>query len=79
MRGWRKALALVCVAIIALAAVVPADGAGDVLAFLMPVWLEFQPDVSVVIVRIDSIPRAEQPASLLSLAPFRGPPAALAA
>ena len=44
MRRWRQLVALLCIAVFALAAVVPAAMSGDALAFLMPVWLEFQPD-----------------------------------
>jgi hypothetical protein len=79
MRRWRKFLALVCIAIVALAPFVPADGAGDVLAFLMPVWLEFQPDVVGIVAQIDSTPALERPVSLRSLAAFRGPPSLLSA
>jgi hypothetical protein len=78
MRSGRTLLALLCVAIIALAVVVPVDAAGDVLAFLMPVWLEFQPDL-VVVAFFDSTPSPEQPVSRRALAAFRGPPAVLPA
>lgn len=71
----RRILAIVLIAVFAFAVVVPADG-GDVLAFLMPVWLEFQPDVPVVVAAPDSLPGAEQPLSLRSVASFRAPPAA---
>jgi hypothetical protein len=74
MRRWRKFLALVGIAIIALAAVVPTSASGDALAFLTPVWLEFQPDVAIVLAPADSIPAADQPVSLRSLAAFRAPP-----
>lgn len=79
MRHHRKFFALLCVALLALAAVVPADGAGDVLEFLAPVWLEFQPDLRIVLAPVDPIPAAEQPLSLRSLAAFRAPPPALSA
>ncbi len=75
MRRPRKIFALLCIALIAFAAVVPAAATGGVLAFLMPVWLEFQPDVVVTLAPSDSIPAPEQPVSLRSLAPFRAPPA----
>jgi hypothetical protein len=75
MRRWRKPLALLCVAVIALAVFVPTDGAGDVVAFLMPVWLEFQPDF-VVVAPLESTSPAEQAVALRSLTAFRGPPAA---
>jgi hypothetical protein len=78
MRTGRTLLALLCVALIAFAAVVPAHAAGDVLACLMPVWLEFQPDL-VVVAFFDSTPSPEQPVSRRALAAFRGPPAVLPA
>lgn len=78
MRRSRKILALLCVILIALAAVVPAAAGGDVLAFLMPVWLEFQPEL-VVVASLDSTASPEQPVSLQSLGASRAPPAALPA
>jgi hypothetical protein len=76
MRCRRRIVAVVLIAVFAFAVAIPAGG-GDVLAFLMPVWLEFQPDVPVVVTAPDSLPAAEQPLSLRSVASFRGPPAAL--
>ena len=78
MRRQRKLLALLCVALIALAACVPAAGSGDVLAFLMPVWLEFQPEL-VVVASLDPTSSLEQPVSLQSLGASRAPPVALPA
>ena len=78
MRRSRKILALLCVVLIALAAFVPAAAAGDVLAFLMPVWLEFQPEL-VVVASLDATASPEQPVSLQSLGASRAPPAALPA
>jgi hypothetical protein len=78
MRRPRKILALLCVVLIALTAFVPAAAAGDVLAFLMPVWLEFQPEL-VVVASLDSTASPEQPVSLQSLGASRAPPAALSA
>jgi hypothetical protein len=78
MRCPRKILALLCVVLIALAAFVPAAAPGDVLAFLMPVWLEFQPEL-VVVAPLDSTASPEQPVSLQSLGASRAPPAALSA
>ena len=75
MRSPRTLLALLCIALIAFAAVAPIAATGGVLAFLMPVWLEFQPDVVVILAPVDSTPAPEQPVSLRALAAFRGPPA----
>lgn len=75
MRSPRTLLALLCIALIAFAAVAPIAATGGVLAFLMPVWLEFQPDVVVTLAPADSTPAPEQPVSLRALAAFRGPPA----
>jgi hypothetical protein len=74
MRRSRKILALLCVILIALAAVVPAAAGGDVLAFLMPVWLVFQPEL-VVVASLDSTASPEQPVPLQSLGASRAPPA----
>ena len=75
MRRWRKPLAVFCVALIAFAVLAPEAIPGDVLAFLMPVWQEFQPDF-VVVAFIESTPSPEQPVSLRSLGASRAPPAA---
>ncbi len=75
MRRPRKLVALLCLALIAFAAFAPAVAGGDVLSFLMPVWLEFQPEVAVTLAPVDSVPAFEQPVSLRSLVAFRGPPA----
>jgi hypothetical protein len=76
MRRWRTLLALICIAALAFAVAVPGGGAGDLLAFLMPVWLEFQPDVRVTLAHADALSAPEQPVSLRSVASFRAPPAA---
>jgi hypothetical protein len=74
MRRQRKLFALLCIALIALAAVVPAAAGGGILAFLMPVWLEFQPEL-VVVASLDSTASPEQPVPLQSLFASRAPPA----
>jgi hypothetical protein len=71
----RRILAIVLIAVFAFAVAVPGGG-GDVLAFLTPVWLEFQPDVPAVVAAPASLPAAEQPLSLRSVPSFRAPPAA---
>ena len=78
MRRCRKILALLCIALIALAVFVPAADGGDLLAFLMPVWLMFQPEF-VVVASLDSTTSPERPISLRSLGASRAPPAALPA
>ena len=78
MRRPRKFLALLCVALIALAAFVPAAAGGDVLAFLMPVWLGLQPEL-IVVASLDATSSPEQPVSLRSPGASRAPPAALSA
>ncbi len=75
MRCRRKLFAVVLIAIFAFAVATPGGAAADLLAFLAPVWLEFQPDVQVIVAPVDSIPASEQPFALRSLAAFRGPPA----
>lgn len=79
MRRWRTILALLCVAVIAAGVLIPADGSHDLLAFLAPVWLEFQPDTEMVVARVDSTGPAEQLVALGSLPAFRGPPASVSA
>ena len=78
MRRWRKPLAWLGVAIIALTVCLHAAGADDVLAFLMPVWLEFQPAL-LVVASLEATSSSEQPVALNSLTAFRGPPAVLQA
>lgn len=78
MRRPRTLFALLCVVLIALAAVVPAAAGGDVLAFLMPVWLEFQPEL-VVVASLDPTASPEQPVPLQSLGASRAPPASFVA
>ena len=76
MRRPRKILTLLCIALIAFAVFVPAAADGDLLAFLMPVWLEFQPEL-VVVAPLDSTSSSEQLVSLRSLGVSRAPPADL--
>ena len=71
----RRLFALLCIALIAFAALAPAVAGGDVLSFLMPVWLEFQPEVAVTLAPVDPVPALEQPVALRSIAAFRAPPA----
>ncbi len=71
----RRLFALLCIALIAFAALAPAVAGGDALSFLMPVWLEFQPEVAVTLAPVDPVRALEQPVALRSVAAFRGPPA----
>ena len=75
LRRHRKLLALLCVAILVFAVFAPSAAGHDTLAFLTPVWLIFQPALTVVST-LESTSSREQPVSLLSLGASRAPPAA---
>jgi hypothetical protein len=78
MRRWRKLVALVAIAVIAAGLFASVGGSDGVLACLVPVWLEFQPDL-VVVARVEAVQPAERPVAFRSLTALRGPPAALPA
>ena len=74
----RKSLVVFGLAVVVLAAVVPALATADLFtAVLAPLWLVV-PAVSVVIVRRAAARSDDQPVALLSLALFRAPPTSLA-
>lgn len=79
MRRCRTFVALLCIAAIAAGVFVPADGAHGVLAFLAPVWLEFQPEDVVVVVPLEAARLSERLVALRALPVFRGPPAPVSA
>jgi len=68
----RKAVAFACIALVVLAAIVPATAA-LIVAVLTPLWLVV-PAVLVSIVRRRAARSDAQPIALLSLALFRAPP-----
>ena len=77
-RRWaRLIVALFCIATVLLATVLADPGSNHppISAVLPLLWLLFGA-VTIVLVRRGAPPRTEQPASLLSLALFRAPPAA---
>jgi hypothetical protein len=73
MRPRRKALAVLCVALVIFAAFGPALAGPHALAFLVPLWYEFQPDLAVVVCP-DAGQFDEQPQPLLFVAASRAPP-----
>ena len=73
----RKSLVLFGLAVVVVAAFVPALAAGLPSAILTPLWLVI-PAVSVVVICRTAARCDDQPVTLLSLALFRAPPATLA-
>ena len=73
----RKSLVFFGIAVVVLAAFVPALAPGLPSVVLTPLWIVI-PAVSVVIVRRKATRCDDQPVALLSLALFRAPPATLA-
>ena len=69
----RKAVAILCVALVVFAAFVPAATATLVIEILTPLWL-IVPAVAVTVVRRRAARCDVQPASLLSLDLLRAPP-----
>jgi len=72
----RKAVAVVCVALVLCAAFVPATAAALAAAVLMPLWLVI-PAVVATTVRPRASRCDDQPVALLALVLFRAPPHAL--
>lgn len=72
----RKAVAVVCIALVVFAAFVPA-AASLISAALIPLWLVL-PAVAVTVIRRRASRCSEQPVSLLSLLLSRAPPISLA-
>jgi hypothetical protein len=70
----RKSLVLFGLAVVVLAAFVPAIASSLPSAILTPLWLVV-PAVSIVVVRRTAVRCDDQPVALLSLALFRAPPA----
>jgi hypothetical protein len=73
----RKSLVLCGLAVVVLAALVPALVTGLPSAILTPLWLVV-PAVAIVVVRRTAARCDDQPVALLSLVRFRAPPAILA-
>jgi hypothetical protein len=69
----RKAIAVLCVALVVFAAFVPAAAANLVVEILTPLWLVV-PAVTVTVVRRRAARCDVQPAALLSLDLLRAPP-----
>ncbi len=67
-----RSVAVLCIAVIAVAACLPGIGALDY-AWLEPTWV-LLPDDAPVAVCVAITPCREQPAALLSLLPSRAPP-----
>ena len=68
----RKSIVVLCIAVIAVAALLPAVSI-DLVAILTPLWLVV-PSVAIVSIRRIALCSNEQPVSLLSLVPSRAPP-----
>ena len=73
MRPRPKAFAVLCVALVIFAAFGPALAVPGAFVFLVPLWYEFQPDLTFVVCP-DAWQSGEQPQPLLSLASSRAPP-----
>ena len=71
----RKAIAVVCIALVVFAAFVPALASTLGAAVLVPLWLVL-PAVVVTVVRREAFRCDEQPVSLLAVLASRAPPAA---
>ena len=72
----RKAVAVVCIALVLCAAFVPATAAALAAAVLVPLWLVI-PAVVATIVRRRALRCDDQPVALLALVLLRAPPHAL--
>jgi len=70
----RKAIAVVCIALVVFAAFVPALATTLGAALLVPLWLVL-PAVVVTVVRREAFRCDEQPVSLLAVLASRAPPA----
>lgn len=70
----RKAIAVVCIALVVFAAFVPALASTLGAAVLVPLWLVL-PAVVVTVVRREALRCDEQPVSLLAVLGSRAPPA----
>jgi len=70
----RKAIAVVCIALVVFAAFVPALASTLGAAVLVPLWLVL-PAVVVTVVRREAFRCDEQPVSLLTVLASRAPPA----
>jgi hypothetical protein len=69
----RKAVAVLCIALVVCAAFVPAIATSLGTAILVPLWL-VMPAVAIAIVRRNAFRCDEQPVSLLAILSSRGPP-----
>lgn len=69
----RKAVAVLCIALVVCAAFVPTIASTLGTAILVPLWLVL-PAVAVVIVRRNAFRCDEQPVSLLAILASRAPP-----
>ena len=74
MRGRRKTVAVLCIALVVFAAFVPGAASHLVCAILTPLWLVV-PAVAVTLIQRRALRCDEQPVSLLSLVLSRAPPA----
>ena len=74
MRGKRKTVAVLCIALVVFAAFVPGDVSHLVYATLTPLWLVV-PAVALTVIQRRAFRCDEQPVSLLSLVLSRAPPA----
>ena len=75
-RRKRQAAAVLCIALVVCAAIVPAIATMVGAAIFVPLWLVL-PAVIVVIVRRSAFRCDEQPVSLLAILESRGPPTLL--
>ena len=69
----RKAVAVLCIALVVCAAFVPVIGSTLGSAILVPLWL-VMPAVTVAVVRRKAFRCDDQPASLLAILDSRAPP-----
>ena len=74
MSRYRKPIAVLCIALVVCAAFLPGGAPEIVWAELIPLWLVV-PAADVTLVVFTASRCDEQPASLLSLARLRAPPA----
>ena len=70
--GRRRAVVVLCIAVIALSAFLPGAGALEYVGF-EPSWI-LLPDSSVVAIDVARVAHDEQPLALFSLLPSRAPP-----
>jgi hypothetical protein len=69
----RKAFAILCIALVVVAALAPAVAPGLGSAVLVPLWLVV-PAVIATVIRRDALCSDEQPVSLLAVLDSRAPP-----